>query len=124
MPIQDKKVILLRHFRHETREWFWEFPRGFGEPGLSGEKNAEKELMEEIGLSPRKMVEIWRDPETAFFYAEMQDGEPHIREDEAIQRIELVDINELEDWILTGKITDWFTLLAFLMAQKRGCFSI
>lgn len=38
MCMQGNKVLLIRKFRHEERNWSWEFPRGFGEPGLSAEK--------------------------------------------------------------------------------------
>jgi ADP-ribose pyrophosphatase len=123
MPVQGDKVLLLNHYRHETREWFWEFPRGWGTVGLSAEENAKKELMEEVGLAPQKLILVWRDPATVFFYAEMQRGEPHLQDDEPMQRIELVTIKELESWISRSKITDWFTILTFLMAKNMKCFS-
>ncbi len=124
MPVQGDKVILLKHFRHESREWFWEFPRGWGTPGLTAEQNAKKELLEELSLAPLKLVQVWRDPATAFFYAEMEEGQPQTQDGEAVQKIELIDIKELENWILNSEITDWFTILTFLMAQKKECFSL
>lgn len=124
MPVQGEKVILLKHFRHEDRAWFWEFPRGWGTPGLTAEQNAIKELKEEISLTPQKIFQVWREPTAAFFYAEVEDGEPHTQDGEAIQKIELIGFKELEARIMDGDITDWFTVLAFLMAQKRGCFVI
>lgn len=124
MPVQGDKVLLLRHFRHESRDWYWEFPRGWGTPGLSAEENASKELMEEVGLLSNKLVPVWRDSETVFFYAEIQDGEPHNNDDEGIQRIESIAIKELEEWISSSKITDWFTILTFLMAKNKECFSL
>ena len=123
MPVQGSKVVLLKHFRHEDRDWHWEFPRGWGTPGLSAEENAGKELAEEIGLLPSKLVQVWRDPATAFFYAELQEGEPQNQDGEAIQRIDLLDIVDLDNWIMSGKITDWFTILTFLMAKNKGCVS-
>lgn len=124
MPVQGDKAILLKHFRHEDRAWFWEFPRGWGTPGLTAEQNAIKELKEEISLTPQKIFQVWREPTAAFFYAEVEDGEPHTQDGEAIQKIELIGLKELEARIMDGDITDWFTVLAFLMAQKRGCFVI
>jgi hypothetical protein len=59
-----------------------------------------------------------------FFYAEMDDGEPQTQDGEAIQKIELIDIKDVDEWILNNKITDWFTIIAFLMAQKRKYFSL
>lgn len=124
MPVQGDKAILLKHFRHEERAWFWEFPRGWGTPGLTAKQNAIKELEEEISLKPQKILQVWQEPTAAFFYAEMEDGESHTQDGEAVQKIELVGLKELEARIMDGDITDWFTVLAFLMAQKRGCFVI
>jgi ADP-ribose pyrophosphatase len=124
MPVQGNKVLLLKHYRHESRNWYWEFPRGWGAPGLTAEQNANKELMEEVGLLPKKLVPVWRDSKTVFFYAEMEAGKPHNQDGEAIQKIELIDIKELDDWISSSKITDWFTILTFLMAHKKGGFSL
>jgi ADP-ribose pyrophosphatase len=124
MPVQGDKVLLLKHFRHESRDWHWEFPRGWGASDLTAEENANKELMEEVGLLSEKLVPVWRDSETVFFYAEMQAGEPHNQDGEAIQKIELLVIQELENWISDSKVTDWFTILTFLMAKNKGCFSL
>ncbi len=123
MPVQSDKVLLLKHYRQESRNWYWEFPRGWGSPGLTAEQNANKELMEEVGLLPKKLVPVWRDSETVFFYAEMQEGKPQNQDGEPIQRIESIAIRELEDWITRSKITDWFTVLTFLMAKNKDCFS-
>src|SRR6185312_2069263 len=49
LAMHQGNVLLLNHFRHATRRWHLEIPRGFGEPGLSGEENARRELEEEIG---------------------------------------------------------------------------
>lgn len=118
MPVQGNKVLILKHFRHEVRNWLLEFPRGFGEPGLTADENATKELKEEVGLSPIKLIEIGKDPGTVFYYAELEEGEPRIPADEAIQKIEFVNSAELENWIINGQITDWFTIMAFLCYKK------
>lgn len=118
MPVHGDKVLLVKHFRHETRRWLWEFPRGFGEPGLTAEENSKKELVEEVGLAPKKLAEIGRQPGIAFYYAELENGKPRKPVDEAIQTIELVNLDKLENWIVNGQITDWFTIMAYLMYKK------
>lgn len=45
--------ILLRQYRHAIRRDQLGFPRGFGENGLSPERNTQKELWEEIGATLR-----------------------------------------------------------------------
>lgn len=115
MPVQGDKVLLLKHFRHESRSWKWEFPRGYGEPGLTAEENAKKELLEEVGLLPKKLIEVGRHPGIALYYAKLEDGQPRKPVDEAIQKIELINLDELENWIIKGQITDWFTIMAYIM---------
>lgn len=123
MATQDNNVLLLKHFRHEKRNWHWEFPRGFGEPGLSPEQNAMNELREETSLLPKKLIEIGKiaevDGETKFYFAELENGEPIKPKGEAIQHIELIKFDELENWIYSGKIIDWFTIIAFMMYKKQ-----
>ena len=39
MPFYDGKILLLRQYRHATRSWHLEIPRGFGEsPAIRGRK--------------------------------------------------------------------------------------
>src|SRR5437667_3350310 len=49
LPVHQKSVLLIRHFRHETRSWHLEIPGGFGMPGMSSGDSAQRELKEEIG---------------------------------------------------------------------------
>jgi ADP-ribose pyrophosphatase len=46
--LTGEKVVLLRHFRHATRQTHLEIPRGYGDPGLTTTEQAVKELWEEI----------------------------------------------------------------------------
>lgn len=66
---------MLRKFRREERNWSWEFPRGFGEPGPSAERNARTELQEEIGIFNAKLTCLTKVREgkggTAVFLAEI-----------------------------------------------------
>jgi len=50
MRMRDDQVLLIRRFDHDTRDFGWKIPRGFGEVGLTAEENARKELEEEIGI--------------------------------------------------------------------------
>ena len=46
----DGRILLIRNFRHESREWSWEVPKGFGEKELTPIQCAQKELLEETGF--------------------------------------------------------------------------
>jgi ADP-ribose pyrophosphatase len=123
-PVLDGKVVLLRRFSHDNRDWIWEIPHGFGEPGLSAEDCARKELEEETGLIAKSLIEIGRmegaDGATAFYYAEMLNGELKPEIGEAISKCELLSIPEFEQWLFSGKITDWFATISYLMCKSKN----
>jgi len=51
IPINEEGYLgMIYLYRYPVQEWLWEFPKGFGEPGLSGAENARKELLEETGF--------------------------------------------------------------------------
>jgi ADP-ribose pyrophosphatase len=60
LPLYQEQVLLIRLFRHATRTWHLEIPRGPGVKGLSGEENARKELTNEIGATISHLVAIGR----------------------------------------------------------------
>src|SRR4030095_4189551 len=91
MCAQGDRVLMIRKFRHEERNWSWEFPRGFGEPGLSAEKNARTELQEEIGVSTAKLTCLTKVKEgkggTAVFLVEIpKDQKITLEEEEGISK--------------------------------------
>jgi ADP-ribose pyrophosphatase len=49
LPVLHGSYVFIRHFRHATRRFHWETPRGYGEPGVTPEDNARRELVEELG---------------------------------------------------------------------------
>lgn len=52
LPITpDGKIILNLNFRHATREWEFELPRGFARPGEPPLQTVIRELKEETGLA-------------------------------------------------------------------------
>ncbi len=124
MCIHHDQVLLIRKFRHEERDWSWEFPRGFGEPGLSAEENAQKELEEEIGTKALRLTMLTHVVEqkggTAVFLAEL-DPEQEIILDagEGLASYRWVSLEELDDLVRQGKLNDWFSLWAFTLLELR-----
>lgn len=118
MCVQDDRVLMIRKFRHEERNWSWEFPRGFGEPSLSAEKNASTELQEEIGVSNAKLTCLTKVKEgkggTAVFLAEIPKGQKITLEVyEGISKYRWVKIKRLEQIVKKGQLSDWFSLWAY-----------
>ncbi len=126
LPIYQGKVVLVRHFRHATRAWSWEIPRGFGEPGQSEDDNARRELSEEIAGEITRLIPLgMAQPDAAasaetnaMFLAELASfGAPDAAE--GISDIRLATIQEFEDEIASGAIIDGFTLGAYAKAKAR-----
>jgi ADP-ribose pyrophosphatase len=123
-PVLDGKVVVIKRFSHDNRNWIWEIPHGFGEPGLSADECARKELEEETGLIAKNLTEIGRmegpDGATAFYHAEMISGELKPEIGEAISKCELLSLSEFEQWLFSGKITNWFATISYLMCKSKG----
>lgn len=125
MCVQGDKVLLIRKFRHEERNWSWEFPRGFGEPGLSAEKNARTELEEEIGVSNAKLTCLTKVKEgnggTAVFLVEIPKGERIILEKhEGLSKYKWIKMTQLEQIVKKGQLSDWFSLWAYTLFLVKG----
>lgn len=127
LPVYEGKILLINHFRHSTRRWHLEIPRGYGEPGISSTENAQKELEEEVGAKTSKLISLgYIYPETGFesqrvelFLARLISvGIPEINE--GIQSFTWLTVKELEEWIANEKITDGFTIAAYTKAKLKG----
>jgi ADP-ribose pyrophosphatase len=127
LPILENRVLLVNHFRHSTRQWHLEIPRGFGEPGLSMEANVARELEEEVGAEIDELSSLGiLYPETGFesqrvemFLARLASVRaPEVNE--GIESFVWVTLGEFEDWIANGKINDGFTIAAYTRAKLKG----
>jgi ADP-ribose pyrophosphatase len=128
LPRLGEEVVLIRHFRHSTRRWHYEVPRGFGSAGSTPEEDARRELQEEIGVVPRALTTLGVvRPDTGMtagavhlFHADL-DGSPEMLDtEEGITATKLVAPLELGRMIRDGEIDDGFTMAAFLRASLLG----
>jgi len=123
MCMQDDRVLMIRKFRHEERNWSWEFPRGFGESGLSAEQNAMVELQEEIGVSNAKLTCLTKVKEgkggTAVFLVEiLKDQKIILETHEGIAKYRWVKMARLEQIVKKGQLSDWFSLWAYSLLKS------
>lgn len=127
VPIMQGHVVFLNIFRHATRQWEWELPRGFQEPGISAEENARKELREELGIDPESLVHVGLvKPNTGLLSGEAVVFVAHLPNrsdalathdiDEGVGRIRLVEMGQL-DVFLCDHVTCGFSLSAILLAR-------
>jgi ADP-ribose pyrophosphatase len=127
LPIYQGQILLLRHFRHATRSWHLEIPRGFGWQGLTSEESASRELEEEIGATPSRLVSLGQTyPNTGMtsecdelFYAEVE-SYGNAEAQEAIIEILPTSLPEFERMLRENEITDGFTLAAYARAKLKG----
>ena len=128
LPRYGDDVILVRHFRHATRDWQLELPRGFGLPGADPGDDARRELLEEIGAEAGALHDLglihadtgMSGTPVTLFYAEITRPPIAAGTDEGIVAVEAVSPAGLAALIRDEKITDSFTLAAYTRAVLRG----
>ena len=131
---RDGNIFLREIFRHATRRWELETPRGQRETGMSAESAALKEIDEELGFKVRHIEQIGEvSGDTAIlastlpvFWADLAPGpaRDHPEGKEAFGRIVEIFPPELRTRISRCEIRDGYTLAALTLAQVAGKFSI
>ncbi|MBQ8515901.1 MAG: NUDIX hydrolase [Ruminococcus sp.] len=57
LPVTEEgRIVLIRTFRHGVRGWGYEIPKGEALIGEKGEIAARRELYEETGITPEKLI--------------------------------------------------------------------
>jgi ADP-ribose pyrophosphatase len=127
MPILDGRIVLIEHYRHATRSWHLEIPRGCGEPMMSPEDTAMRELAEEIDATARELIPLGDyHPDTGTLghatalYAALIDGIGQLDRHEGIRRARVLSLEETESLVVSGELTDGFTLAALYRARLVG----
>jgi ADP-ribose pyrophosphatase len=127
LPEYKGKVMLLHQYRHPTRQWHYEVPRGYGELNTPSVENARNEVKDETGGIITTLVNLgdfhnntgFEGSAVSLFYAKLSSvGNPN--KDEGIESFVWLTVSELEEWITSGKITDGFTIAAYTRAKLKG----
>ena len=131
---RDGNIFLRETFRHATRRWELETPRGQRETGMTAEAAAIKEIDEELGFKVLHIEQIGEvSGDTAIlastlpvFWAELAPGRSHDHPEgkEAFGRIVQVLPAELRTRICRCEIRDGYTLSALTLAHCTGKFTI
>ena len=126
LPVWRGQILLIRHFRHATRSWHLEIPRGSGSSERP-EESAIRELTEEIGASGVTLTDLGEMyPDTgagngrvSLFYAEVTSyGQPE--SNEGITDVMPTPIPRFEEMIAVSDLDDGFLLAAFARAKARN----
>ncbi len=130
LPItSDNTIILVNQFRPSLKKWLLELPAGTIEAGEKPITCARRELEEETGYSSENLTELGQFTPLAGFCDEIQhlfiakDLSKTARldcdDDEVIEVLEL-SINEIEQKIKNGDITDSKTIACLYKAKLCG----
>jgi ADP-ribose pyrophosphatase len=126
LPVLDGRIVLLNRFRHGTRSWHLEAPRGSFSGEGTHEEEARRELFEEIGARATEMIDLGElhsttgclDEAHHLFMARI-DGVGTPDKHEAIVEFRSLSVAEAEERLAAGTITDGPTLALFLRARLR-----
>lgn len=125
-------VVLVEQERHATGARETALPRGFGEPGLSGEANALRELREETGYVGERATLLGTfetdsgltDSRISFYHVPVVGAGPAAPDEgENIRGVHLATQTELRRRLLFGEIRDGFTLQAVGLYAWRSDLS-
>lgn len=125
IPVWQGQVLLIQHFRHATRRWHLEIPRGFGSTA-NKQQDAMRELTEEIGASGISLTDLGEmypdagasNGRVALFLAYVEAyGKPE--QVEGIKEICPVGISEFEQMISDSVLDDGYLLAAYARAKAK-----
>lgn len=129
----DKKIVLVRNFRHAARAWRIEIPRGVRKPGETIEQCGLRESLQEAGVRPTAETVatdlgvhdadsglLMQTPHL-FAYTNVELSDKCRRDrTEAISGYFAVTVEELFGMVLRGEIVDSYTQAAALRARLQG----
>jgi len=110
----DGRILMIRQYRHATRQYMWELVAGHKEKGESPVEGARRELLEETGYTARRfknLLEIYPSPgmlseRMDIFLAQgLTEGTAQPEDDETIT-LRIFTLDEIKRWMQAGKIRD------------------
>jgi ADP-ribose pyrophosphatase len=112
--LSDSRIVLIKQYRHATKQYLWELVAGRMEPGETPEEGGARELAEETGYRAKKM-KVFLDvfPTPGFLEERMflmlatgcEPGQARPEDDEKIVSA-IYSRSKLEQMIHSGKIHD------------------
>jgi len=130
LPLYSGHILLIRHFRHQTRTWHLEIPGGFRMRDMSSEENARQELNEEIQATISRLLPLGHvhldlqsssDCVKIFFADVASYGEVEVYE--GISEVLQVAVPEFEEMIRKNEVTHMPAIVAYIRAKLQGLIS-
>lgn len=130
LPFRDDLIYFNRIFRHATRRWELELPRGYREEDNSLEEAVEIELLQEVGLKIESIQNLGEiQSNTGLLAGSVQaylvtllpgEAKSDPEDGESISDTLTLTLNEVNQKIINGEIRDGFTLSTLYLAQVRN----
>jgi 8-oxo-dGTP pyrophosphatase MutT (NUDIX family) len=122
----DERVCLLRQYRYVAGGWLWELPAGKLEPGEPPLATAQRELVEEAGVSARdwcSLEYVWSSPgvfaERLYLFLARDITPARARHERAeVIEVHWLPFAEACAWALGGQIADAKTVIGLLRARS------
>jgi ADP-ribose pyrophosphatase len=112
--LPDGRIVMVRQYRHATRQYLWELVAGRKEPEETPKQGAARELLEETGYRAKRF-KVFLDvfPTPGFLEERMYlllaegltAGEAQPEEDEKIE-VRLFKLKDLKQMIKSGRLRD------------------
>ena len=124
--LDDKRIVLLKQYRHALKKYIWEIPAGTLDPQEEIISCAQRELIEETGYSAalwHRLGEITPVPGYSnerihiFLATELQPADQNLDEDEVIQ-VQAVDFLKAFEMIGDGEIQDAKSIAGLFLASQ------
>jgi 8-oxo-dGTP pyrophosphatase MutT (NUDIX family) len=121
----DNSTWLVGQYRYPLNQFSWEIPEGGGPLEEDPLKSAQRELLEETGISASSWVEIQRmhlsnsvSDELAIIYLarDLSFGESNPEETEQLT-IKKIQFDEAYNMVMSGEITDSMSVAAILKVK-------
>jgi 8-oxo-dGTP pyrophosphatase MutT (NUDIX family) len=124
----SRRVCLLRQYRYVAGGWLWELPAGKLEPNEPPLVTAQRELVEEAGVSARNwesLGEVFSSPGVFaevlhLFYATGIEADSAAHENAEVIEVHWVPFEEAHQWAIDGTIRDAKTVIALARAFDIG----
>jgi len=126
VPLADSdEVLLVRQYRYATGGWLLEVPAGKLDRGEDPEACAVRELEEEVGMKPAKVIPlgwIWTTPgftdEKIWLYLcrDLRPAQQDLQDDEVLT-VESRSLEEAIEMVRQGEICDSKSICALLQAD-------
>lgn len=122
------RVVCVRNDRHTINDRLLELPAGGIDPGESPDQTAARELREETGYTAATITEVGRFYTTpgltdelmhAYVATGLTMAEQDLQDDESLT-VERIPLDELLAMVDTGTLMDGKSILALLLARRKG----